>query len=252
MAPKKAQKAKGSHARQQQQQQQQHKKPPAPDSCAEPVTQSEFLVTLKSPIAGGAAVPVGIKLTRAWLEKNNMPLDVNRIDLSWNGKPIAGFRLGEAVSALVRRGKDIRLATRIKIPTDPKKLTCGTIGALVETGESRKELAAVHVEVAHCDCSAVNSGFVLSVQSAKDGEFTVRSIVQRLLPAGTLKSIGGRLHGAATNSIDVDFANSVFFPEEVFLGFNFFVDGGLLDMAWNYGSDPALTLKASTYLSRAG
>jgi hypothetical protein len=252
MAPKYGQKSKGSLARQQPQQQQNQQKPP-PDSCQTPATESEFLVTLKSPIAGGAAVPIGIKLAPAWVAKNNMSSSVEQVDLSWNGNPIATFKLGEMVSALVSRGKDVRLSTRIKIPTNPNKTACGTIGARVKAGENWKELAAVHVEVTHCDCSAVNSGFVLSVQSTKDGEFAVRSIVRRSLPAAVLDRITSNVDGGR-GSLVVELKDANFLPDEVFLGFNMFVDGkGLLDMKWDYkGAQRVLTLGASTYLSRTG
>lgn len=252
MAPRQPQNPKNSLARQHHRQQQQKQQKPPPDSCP-PVTESEYLVTLKSPIAGGAAVPIGIKLAPAWVAKNNISSRVEQVDLSWNGNPIATFKLGEMVSPLLSRGKDVRLSTRIKIPTNPNKITCGTIDARVKAGENWKALAAVHVEVTHCDCSAVNSGFVLSVQSTKDGEFAVRSIVRRSLPAAVLDRIASDVDGGR-GSLVVELKDANFLPDEVFLGFNMFVDGtGSLDMKWDYkGDGGVLTLGASTYLSRTG
>lgn len=228
--------------------------------------ENKFLVVPQNPISGGDAVPIGIKLTSAWLRKVNANLTV-KAELRWNDALVAVFTVGKR--ALGNRDQDVKFATRIKIPSSTPK---GELTVVI-IPDGRNELRAddaVELVITKCgDCSAVNHGqLVLATQPApfsKDKAVAVKSYVPVSMPASrVLKRIDCLFARPSTEQlpppdslpdyelIRADVTTMSLLSDEVFLAIDFLAsENGLLEMLWTY-DDASTNLQACAYLAQAG
>jgi hypothetical protein len=222
--------------------------------------ENKFLVTPQNPIAGGDAVPVGIKIASAWLRNANVNSAVTA-KLQWNGAPIAVFTLGKL--ALGELNQDVKCATRIKIPADTAK---GKLSVEVasDTRQDLKGDQSVDLEISRCDeCTTPENGqLVLATQLVplvQNHTISVKSYVPKpVTTSRVLKGIDclywpGAQRLSPPQSLPVlrvDVVKPNMLSDEVFLAVDFLPpENGLLEMLWTY-NDANSNLQARAYLTQ--
>ena len=224
--------------------------------------ESKFLVTLQNPISGGDAVPVGIKIAPAWNRNANLISAV----LRWEGKSIAVFKLGKLALALGILGRDVKFATRIKIPADTRKGKL-SVDVTIDGPEKLQGNQSLDLEITRCDhCSATNhEQLVLATQPApfsKNKAVAVKSYVPKPVPASRFltridcifdrpadQSLNPREALPDYEVIRVEINEPTLLADEVFLAVDFLPSqNGLLEMMWTYHPDNTI-LQERAYLT---
>ena len=247
-----------------------HAPAPASKGGSPAAATPKFLVTPQNPIAGGDAVPVGIKITSDWLNKKANSPSLVTAKLLWNGNGVAVFTVGKL--ALGELKQDVKFATRIKISADAPK---GKLSVEV-TPDGHDELKAnqsVDLEITKCDdCSPNHGQLVLATQPAPfvEGQsVAVKAYVPKPAPASRVLTTIDCLFDRqghqplpppqplpAYELIRVDVTKAELLADEAFLAVNFSPSkSGLLEMSWTYkdahaNNGAATNLQACAYLTQ--
>jgi hypothetical protein len=230
---------------------------------------NKFLVTPQSPISGGDALPVGIKIASAWF-KNSNPASISAT-LQWNGTEIAIFTVGTL--ALGKLDQDVKFATRIKIPAETTKGTL-SVEVTANGGQPLKGDQSIDLEINRCsDCSSPDHRqLVLATQPApfvNKKAVAVKSYVPKpMTTSRVLKRIDCVFNRPgdqplappppgplpAYEVIGVEVKNPGLLADEVFLAADFMPsESGALEMLWTYKTDDNVNtdLQARAYLTQA-
>lgn len=229
--------------------------------------ENKFLVTPQSPIIGGYAVPVGIRITPASL-KDSRPTSITAT-LQWNGAAIADFTVGKLALALSEREQDVKFATRIKIPATTK----GQLSVEVTADEGKTLIGhqSVDLEISQCsNCLPLDHGQLVletqPVQFISSTAVAVKSYVPKPVPTsrvlGRIDCVFNRPSDPplappleplpAYQVIGVKVRNAGLLADEVFLAVDFMPStSGLLEMLWTYNNGGRNTgLQACAYLTQ--